>query len=314
MSDNCGLNTGLPISGATGALYFRTRDYCSENLEFNTNITYTATESDSVVFDADAKTITCSNATFVTEGFLVDQPITISGSTNNDKTFTIASLTETEITVKENIIDETDADGLIITGDAYIKDSNKPFNLIGYEADDLITVSGSTSNNNTYTVTNVDSEGVYVFLKEGNNVTTISDVDVKVTLSMPAPGRKIAGVQNWEISYETSTAETSTFDSGKYSEFEPIRESWSGSADKIKIFGKNIDKYKGKKMNGVFFEKWNAEPTGADPAIYWTGDLIMTNISISVNNNEVVGENMSFQGSKNLTYVVKEDAWPTATT
>ena len=81
MSDNCGLNTGLPISGATGALYFRTRDYCSENLEFNTEIS-TSFTSDSVTFDANAKTITCNNATFVTEGFLVDQPITISGSTS----------------------------------------------------------------------------------------------------------------------------------------------------------------------------------------------------------------------------------------
>lgn len=310
---NCGINTGLPISGATGGFYFKTRDFCSDNFIFNSQINTVITAPATTDFNATAKTITATTGNFVTNGFVAGQPITITDSINNNKIFTISIVTETVITVIEDtIVDETDTTDVTITGDSSIKDSNLPFNVIGYIKDDLITISGSSNNDDIYTVTGTSDDGQYLFISAVSFTVAENDTGTEITMKMPAPGRAIAGVQNWEISYETSTTDTSTFDSGKYSEFTPIRESWSGSADKLKIFGKSINIYKGKKMRGVFFERWESLPTTSEPALYWEGDVIITGITITNNNNEVIGENLSFQGSGELGYTIKNSAWTTA--
>lgn len=63
-----------------------------------------------LTFAATGNTITTAAGTFVTEGLLAGQTVTVSGSTSNNRNFIISSVTETVITVEGGVTDEGTAD------------------------------------------------------------------------------------------------------------------------------------------------------------------------------------------------------------
>jgi hypothetical protein len=198
-------------------------------------------------------------------------------------------------------------------------DSEGSFNLVGYLAPrtfkgvvykDLIQINGGTNDGKIIEVDSVSADGETITFS--NTVLSVEAEGTSITLVMPEPGRKIAGCQNWEISWDGTTVESTTFDSGEDSEFEYIRGAWTGSFDKLYIIGASFDYYKGKKLKSVLFTKWQTNPTSANPAIYYSGSLIVNSLQVSVNNNELIGNNAGFQGSGSLTEYTKVSAWSTA--
>lgn len=305
----CSLNDGLPVKGSKGAVYFKTRNHCSSNVAFvqGVNITLDATAD----FVNATKTLTDTTQTFVSAGLVVGQTITISGTTSNNGTFTIAFLDETNLTFEEEVTDETDSGGTIVAG-AYIEDTTGPFNIVGYEAGDLVKVSGATNpaNDKNYTVVSVSVDGTQLNVAQA--ISVAESIGADISFSMPDPGRVIAGCRNWDTSEETNHADTQTFDDGEFVTYEPISTSWSGSVERLFIQGKNIEKYRGKKFKAVLYIDYQAVPTGAAPATYYTGDISFSSLSLAVNNKEIVTNNISLQGSGELVFVERTTAWETA--
>ncbi len=63
-------------------------------------------ESNNISFVASDKSINDDNAGFLDAGFAIGNEILVQGTFQNDKVFTIASITESKIVVSETIVDE----------------------------------------------------------------------------------------------------------------------------------------------------------------------------------------------------------------
>ena len=119
--------------------------------------TITAAAGRTLTFNV-AKTITASTGSYITDGYVVGDVIDISGTTNNNGTFTINTLTATVMTVNETLVTESAYSSLAtITGRAPVVDTKyyyrmRKFHTITAHVDCSI-ASGST----TMTCTNVDT-------------------------------------------------------------------------------------------------------------------------------------------------------------
>ncbi len=154
-----------------------------DNLEFDTSgysYNYVVNVAPiTVEFDAGNKTITRSSGSFITDGFTTDANHFLSSSSSlngGTRHLTIASVTATVITVNESIVDEgqgsstiaehnygspsTDISfsGFDITDAGY----GTPFEYEGFEAGQTLTISGSSSNDGDYTITDVDNRTITV--------------------------------------------------------------------------------------------------------------------------------------------------------
>ncbi len=101
-------------------------------------------------------TITRDSGSWIDDGFLVGQTITVSGTTANNGTYTINSVTDTCITLNPNerLSDETVAsasDDTVSAPDTIIRDSGS-WLADGFQPGQTITVSGAGANNGTYTI------------------------------------------------------------------------------------------------------------------------------------------------------------------
>jgi len=304
------VNEGQPLKGSTGAIYFKTQDFTSANLSFDA--LSAGASVDDLTFDSATKTITSvADADF--SNFEAGMVVYISGcttETGNNGRYTVVSATTLVLTVAEAVTDATEA-GTVVVEAPYIADSESSFNTVGYLADDIITISGSDSNDDIFTVEYIatDYSKMYISTSDTSNPVTTEAAGSSITIAMPSPGRKIFGCQNWEISRDVTVVDTTTFDSGEYSEFDYIRQSWTGTIDRLYIIGKSISTYIGKKLKGVFFQIYQSTPTTAEPAIYHEGDIILNSETITINNSEIVQDNVGFQGSGTLTEYTQETAW-----
>lgn len=191
-----------------------------------------------------------------------------------------------------------------------ITDDESSFVEVGYLAGDLILITGGVNDGTIIQVATV-AAGTITF----TNTTLTPEVKgTSITLSMPSPGRAVAGCQNWEVTRDATVVESTTFDSGDDSEFEPIRKAWSGTIDKLYIIGSSFDAYVNKKLKATLFLRKQTTPTAARSAIYYEGDLIITSLGIATNNNELIRNNVSFQGSGALTEKTQTSTWPVAST
>ncbi|MCW8137869.1 MAG: hypothetical protein KIT58_03100 [Planctomycetota bacterium] len=68
--------------------------------------TVTAAGGRTLTFAASGKTITASSGSFLDDGFRPGRDLVVTGTTDNNDTFTIVSVTETVITVEEDLVNE----------------------------------------------------------------------------------------------------------------------------------------------------------------------------------------------------------------
>ena len=185
-----------PQDPPAGSLQYET--FGVTNLEFDTSgyrYVYVVSGSPiTVEFDAGNKTITRSDGSFITDGFTTDANHFLSSNSplnGGSRHLTIASVTDTVITVNESIVDEGQGSSTIAEHNygnpsTYISFSgfditdagfDAPFEFEGFEVGQTLTISGSSQNDGNYTITDVDyrtitvdtplafeSAGSYVFL------------------------------------------------------------------------------------------------------------------------------------------------------
>lgn len=132
--------------------------------------------SGAISFDSATSTIQSNNIALVnfdTIGYRVGQIITVTGSASNNRNFTITDQTVNTLVVAESVTTEPLGSTVTISSSThpvgrYVKLTSAPavvsivvtylfdinFDTIGYRVGQTITVSGTTYNNGTYTITN----------------------------------------------------------------------------------------------------------------------------------------------------------------
>ena len=119
-------------------------------------------------FDATGGTITRAVGSWVADGFEVDDEITISGAGSNNGTYTVSGVTATSLSLEESLNDADNVTGAAITATGAALSDGQALDFDdtivravgswitdGYEADQLIYVSGAGSNSGYYLVESV---------------------------------------------------------------------------------------------------------------------------------------------------------------
>jgi hypothetical protein len=111
-----------------------------------------------ISFDADSHEIRSAGDDFVVAKLPTGRKFTITGSSDNDGTYTVSSLTAATtgvITVEEDLEDEAAGEAVTLTAPDCIMSANGDFNPPSLNEDTTFVLSGSTSNNGTFTVSSV---------------------------------------------------------------------------------------------------------------------------------------------------------------
>jgi hypothetical protein len=200
VSSGNGVGASLePIVGAGGEMWAIFND-TTDNAVYMTKMTHVLTDATSLNLDTTAETITRSGGAsdFIAEGFRPGQVLHIKSAENatNDGRYTIASVTTTVITLNENIPTTNSADTqaqiyaeswevmgeTITTTESLAFNDNSPsadtivgtggttLEALGFREGMVIVVSGSVSNNGTYTIGSIS--GNTITLDESDALTT----------------------------------------------------------------------------------------------------------------------------------------------
>ncbi|WP_212637720.1 Ig-like domain-containing protein [Desulfocicer vacuolatum] len=179
--------------------------------------------------------ITRSSGDFEADGFVAGDVITVTNSTSNDGTYTLAGVTADTLTLISGDTlpaEEDDPATLQITagavavsdnvfefisgvssgGGGIIRSDNGNFDTDGFDVDDVIRVSGSSSNDGTYTLSSVTGDALGLsdtLIEEGSGASlvigTAEDTDVvSVVISGDASSVAIGGATVIQ-SYDEST-------------------------------------------------------------------------------------------------------------
>jgi flagellar hook-associated protein 3 FlgL len=153
-------------------------------------------------FTSATKTITAksqatgSSVTGVFTGLAVNDSITIAGSTSNNATFTVATVASdgSSITVAEAVTAEFDADGVAFSGalvrtpgtsQSTVEASSAMFS--GVQVGTTIDVTNTSSNNGTYSVASVSSDGRTMTIQ--TDMLTDESSVTGVTITYPDPDK-----------------------------------------------------------------------------------------------------------------------------
>ncbi len=102
-------------------------------------------------YDAATSTITRASGSFVTDGFVIGQTITVSNSTRNDGTYTITNVVALTLTVSEALVNETvgtstvTSDSAVPVGTGALIFSHRDGNKVYYLMDDTTTIRSLTA-------------------------------------------------------------------------------------------------------------------------------------------------------------------------
>ncbi|MEO1591091.1 MAG: hypothetical protein AAFU71_07345, partial [Cyanobacteria bacterium J06632_22] len=121
--------------------------------------------------------ITRSTGSWIDDGFIPGQTLTISGSGSNDGTFTIDEVSDTTIILRRNLLDEDDlttavdessldttlvteqnATGVTITAADTIRRSTGSWRADGFNPGDTLIVSGTSNNNGAFKIAAIDGD------------------------------------------------------------------------------------------------------------------------------------------------------------
>lgn len=158
----------------------------ASTITFNENqVAYSASTIAFVDGIASADTITDSVNGFVTAGFTAGGTITVEGTTNNDGTYTIDTVVAGTITLisADELTNESAGTNFTIIQNSSSKDSITDsaggFLVAGFQPGDNITVSGSASNDGTYTVGSVVA-GIIILLEKEDLTAEAAGATVKI--------------------------------------------------------------------------------------------------------------------------------------
>ena len=209
----------------------------------------------------------------------------------------------------EEITDIASANDIAFSSGAgtIVSDLDIDFETVGFKAGMLVTVSGSTGNDGTYTIDTVSSGTLTV-----TEAVTSSTGELNViTFTEAEPGYQEAGFYNWTINYKIALLDSTAFDtsSGGRSYVSGITD-WTASAEKFFISsGDAINDWLGETIKVRFFINYVATPSTGSPSVYYQGNTIVTGIDQGTPVDALITQGIGFQGVNALSLVIRTTAW-----
>lgn len=178
-----------------------------------------------------------------------------------------------------------------------ITDSDNGFVTAGFKEGDLVTVSGSTSNDGNYTI---DTGGVAageLTLVIGDSLTAEIAGD-NVTVFVALPGQLVAGFFGWGLDDGIDVVDVTTFVDGAsdFRKYIAGLRDWTGEAAGFWLTDDFHHYMIGQEFTVQFFEVYNAAPNVTTVHLL-RGNAFVNGISVDSDVNDAIHENLTFQGS-----------------
>lgn len=176
-----------------------------------------------------------------------------------------------------------------------ITDSGNGLVIAGFKAGDIVTVSGSTSNDGDYTLVTVAAGTLTL----GNGVLTLDEVaGDNVTIFVALPGQIIAGFYGWNLTDVVDVVEVTDFVDGAvgFKRYIVGLEDWTGAGQGYWLTDDFHHYMIGKELIVHFFEVYNSAPNVTN-AHFLRGRAIVSGIDVDADVNDALHENLSFQGT-----------------
>ena len=178
-----------------------------------------------------------------------------------------------------------------------ITDSGNGFITAGFKAGDLVTVSGSTSNDGNYTI---DTGGVaagVLTLVIGDSLTAEIAGD-NVTVFTALPGQLVAGFFGWSFDDGIDVVDVTDFVDGAagFRKYIVGMEDWTGDAAGYWLTDDFHHYMIGQEFTIQFFQVYNTAPN-VTTVHFLRGNAFVNGISVDSDVNDAIHENLTFQGS-----------------
>lgn len=190
-----------------------------------------------------------------------------------------------------------------------ITDSESRFVSSGFAAQMYITVTNSDLNNGTF---QIDTGGVAagtLTLVAGDTLNT--EAAGASTIKEALPGTVMTGFRNWTIDTGQSVATSTDFvASGTgYGAKTSIIKNWTATAEQYWQTDQAFD-WVGNSVTVRFFTVYTTAPN-TTTNFYYEGTAVVSGIDTTVPADELIMQNLTFEGSGALTLTTRSTAWPT---
>ena len=190
-----------------------------------------------------------------------------------------------------------------------ITDSGSGFVTAGFEADDKITISGSTSDDGTYTASVVAAGTITLITADA---LTGQAAGTSLTLVEALPGTELIGFYNWTLTRDCDVLEVTDFSDGTARVYIPGFTNWTATAEKhwVTDSGQSQSAWVGGTYTVRFFSLYNASPA-TTTAYYFEGDAIVTGVNTNTVVDQIVTQALAFQGKDAaISMTTRTTAWP----
>lgn len=178
-----------------------------------------------------------------------------------------------------------------------ILDSGNGFVTAGFKAGDLITVSGSTSNDGNYTI---DTGGVAagVLTLIGGDSLTAEVAGDNVTIFAALPGQLVAGFFGWSFDDVIDVVDVTDFVDGAagFRKYITGLEDWTGDAQGYWLTDDFHHFMIGMEFTVQFFVVYNTAPNVTTVHLF-RGKVIVSGINADADVSDALHENLTFQGT-----------------
>lgn len=190
-----------------------------------------------------------------------------------------------------------------------ITDSGNGFVTGGFVAGDTISVSGTDSNDDEYTI---DTGGVAA------GTLTLIGADTLVAegagdsvIIQTVPGTELGGFFNWSVSWDSDAHDVTSFSDSTIRTFMAGLTTWTATAEKFWLTGgaaADTEPQPGDEHYLRFFVIYTATPN-VTTNYYFEGSGICTAVSPTTPVDEIVKGTISWQGSGAITWTTRNTAW-----
>jgi hypothetical protein len=179
-----------------------------------------------------------------------------------------------------------------------ITDSGSAFVTTGYKAGDLITVSGSTSNDGNYTIVSLVAGTITL----ATGVLTAEAAGDSVTIRVALPGQLVAGFYGWNFTDGVDIVDVTDFVDGAagYRKYITGLRDWTAEAAGWWLTDDWHGDWTGDEIMARFFAVYDTAPN-VTTAYFYSGKAIVSGIETASAVDAAITENITFQGSAKAT-------------